>query len=74
MANPLLDALFVCGLIGFAVALYLLVRVTRRRNVNTQLWGTLFESISHYVQPQEQLKAPKQQIEKQKRQAGDDLE
>lgn len=72
MEDSLLDVLFVIGVLLLGGALYGLVSLTRRRGVDTQLWGTVFESLSHYIQPQDQLKAPKQQIEKQKRQSGDD--
>ncbi len=71
--EPLQDVFISLGVITVAFLLYHAVQFTRRRGVNTQLWGTVFESLSHYVQPQEQLKEPKQQIVKQKRQAGDDL-
>ena len=58
------------GLIIFGM--YRLYRWTKSRSPNTQLWGTIFESLSHYTQPQEPLKEPQQEIHKQKRQSGDD--
>lgn len=63
-------ATLIVGLIIFAM--YHLFRWTKSRSPNTQIWGTIFESLSHYVQPQENLKEPKQEIRQDKRQSGDD--
>ncbi|MGK0472768.1 MAG: hypothetical protein ACJAR0_003257 [Candidatus Azotimanducaceae bacterium] len=49
-----------------------LVVWTRSKSPNTEVWGTIFESLTHYIQPQVSLKEPKQEIQKQKRAAGDD--
>ena len=48
--------------LGFAWTLYRVVAYTRKRNFSPALWGVLFESLSHYVQPQQQLKEPKMEI------------
>tara|TARA_R110002110_G_scaffold358027_1_gene567344 strand:- start:140 stop:388 length:249 start_codon:yes stop_codon:yes gene_type:complete len=61
------------SLVGlFIFGMYRLYRWTKTRSPNAQVWGTIFESLSHYTQPQELLKEPKQEIHKQKRQSGDD--
>jgi len=73
LSDALLQALLFLGLIVLSYLMYCIVRYTRNHRPNTQLWGTIFESLSHYIQPQDQLKEPKQQIQKQKRQAGDPL-
>ncbi len=54
------------------VLLYRLVRWTKKRSPNTVLWGTVFESLTQYIQPLETLKEPTQEMRQQKRQAGDD--
>ena len=56
------------------VVVYTMVKLvvwTRSKSPNTEVWGTIFESLTHYVQPQASLKEPKQEIQKQKRAAGD---
>lgn len=58
--------------VAIIFALYRLVRWTKKRSPNTELWGTIFESLTHHVQPQGPLKEPKQEISKIKRQSGDD--
>ena len=60
------------GLIIMIFTMYKLVVWTKSRSPSTQLWGTIFESLTHYIQPQAPLKEPKQEIQKQKRVAGDD--
>jgi D-alanyl-lipoteichoic acid acyltransferase DltB (MBOAT superfamily) len=71
LSDALLQVLIFLGLIVLSYLMYIIVRYTRNHRPNTQLWGTIFEALSHYTQPQDQLKEPKQQIQKQKRQAGD---
>ena len=73
MSDALTQVLLFLGLIVLIVTMYYVVKLTRFRRSNTQLWGTIFESLGHYIQPQDQIKEPKQQIQKQKRQAGEDL-
>ncbi|MFT5046553.1 MAG: hypothetical protein ACI8UP_003532 [Porticoccaceae bacterium] len=60
------------GLTFTIFTMYKLVMWTKSRSSNTQLWGTIFESLTHYIQPQAPLKEPKQEIQKQKRAADDD--
>jgi hypothetical protein len=60
------------SLIVMIFTMYKLVVWTKSRSPNTQLWGTIFESLTHYIQPQALLKEPKQEIQKQKRVADDD--
>ena len=60
------------GLTFMIFTVYKLVMWTKSRSSNTQLWGTIFESLTHYIQPQAPLKEPKQEIQKQKRAADDD--
>ena len=52
--------------------LYRVVVWIRSKSHNTELWGTVFESLTHYVQPQGSLKEPKQEIVKQKSISGED--
>jgi hypothetical protein len=52
--------------------LYKAIVWTRSKSHNTELWGTVFESLTHYVQPQGSLKEPKQEIVKQKSNLGED--
>ena len=52
--------------------LYQVVVWTRSKSHNTELWGSVFESLTHYVQPQGTLKEPKQEIVKQKSNSGED--
>jgi hypothetical protein len=54
--------------------MFWVVGKTKSKPRNTEVWGTVFESFSHYVQPQASLKEPKQEIVKQKRQSGDDVD
>ena len=61
----------VAGFIVLAYMLYRVVRYTRRKGGNADLWGTIFEGLTHYVQPQETLKEPKQYINKEKKQSGE---
>lgn len=58
--------------IVFIFAMVKLVVWTKSKSPNTEVWGTIFESLTHYIQPQASLKEPKQEIQKQKRTAGDD--
>jgi len=55
---------------GFIILLFILYRIvvyTRKKGGNADLWGTIFEGLTHYVQPQETLKEPKQYINKTRR-------
>lgn len=56
----------------FVFILYKLYRWTKSRSPNTEVWGTVFESLTHYVQPQGPLKEPQQEMRQEKREAGDD--
>ena len=69
---PEIQLIAMCTVLVVIVAMYLTVRWVRRHSHDTRLWGTIFESLTHYVQPQGALKEPKQEIRKQKRQSGDD--
>lgn len=71
MIDPLKTLLVWVGVAAFIAAGYLLVRLTRRRGGNRHVWGTVFESFSHYVQPVQLLKEPEQEMVKQKRNTGD---
>jgi hypothetical protein len=62
---------------GFIVLLYVLYRIvmyTRKKGGNADLWGTIFEGLTHYVQPQETLKEPKQYINKTQRKINEEEE
>ena len=62
---------------GFIVLLFILYRIivyTRRKGGNADLWGTIFEGLTHYVQPQDTLKEPKQYINKTQRKINEDDE
>jgi hypothetical protein len=65
------DVLLVAGFFVFAYTLYRVVRYTRRKGGNADLWGTIFEGLTHYVQPQDTLKEPKQYIDKIKKKSGE---
>ncbi len=69
-AEAQLLATVVVGL--FLFAMFGFYRWTKGRSPNTQVWGTIFESLTHYVQPQEHLKEPKQEIRQEKKESGDD--
>ena len=71
MNEALMTLLIWSGVAALVRAGYLLVQLTRRRGGNRQVWGTVFESLSHYVQPVGLLKEPEQEIVKQKRNSGD---
>ena len=59
-------------LILLIFSMHKLYQWTKSRSPNAEVWGTTFESLTHYVQPQAPLKEPKQEIRKEKRQSGDD--
>ena len=64
------DLLLVLAVFLTAYVLFRLVLYKKRKGGNTALWGTIFEALTHYVQPQETLKEPEQHINKsQKNQA-----
>ena len=54
------------------VGMFKLYKWTKSKSPNTQLCGTIFESLSHYVAPQEALKNPQQEIHKSQRESGED--
>ena len=64
------DDLLVAGVLCFSCLVFSLVRYKKRVGGNTALWGTIFEALTHYVQPQETLKEPEQHILKIKRKSG----
>jgi hypothetical protein len=70
------EAALLAGILVFVVIalVFWVVGKTKSKPRNTEVWGTVFESFSHYVQPQASLKEPKQEIVKQKRQSGDDVD
>jgi hypothetical protein len=70
------EAALLAGILVFVVIalMFWVVGKTKSKPRNTEVWGTVFESFSHYVQPQASLKEPKQEIVKQKRQSGDDVD
>jgi hypothetical protein len=70
------EAALLSGILVFVVIalMFWVVGKTKSKPRNTEVWGTVFESFSHYVQPQASLKEPKQEIVKQKRQSGDDVD
>jgi len=57
-----MDVLIVLGAMATAYLLYRFILYKRRTGGNTALWGTVFEALTHYVQPLETLKEPKQYI------------
>ena len=67
------DVLIVSGLIIFVRVLYKIVIHKKKTGGNTELWGTVFEALTHYIEPQDAVKEPKQFINKQKKKSGDDL-
>lgn len=70
------EAALLAGILVFVVIalMFWVVGKTKSKPRNTEVWGTVFESFSHYVQPQASLKEPEQEIVKQKRQSGDDVD
>jgi hypothetical protein len=70
------EAALLAGILVFVVIalMFWVLGKTKSKPRNTEVWGTVFESFSHYVQPQASLKEPKQEIVKQKRQSGDDVD
>ena len=66
------SVLFAGGVIVLLYALYRIVVYTRNKGGNAALWGTIFEGLTHYVQPQETLKEPKQYINRLKKKSGQD--
>ena len=67
----------VLWLLGWAGSVWLMYRVivlTRKHHFDLRLWGTLFESLSHYVQPLAQIKEPKQEINQVKKIPAEDNE
>lgn len=52
---------------GFRLILYL-----KHKKTNSELWGTIFEGITHNAVPQEPLKEPQIYIEKKARRDGKD--
>ena len=60
-------------LIVFILLIFLSVKLIaylRRKRTNTELWGTAFEGITHYIAPQEPLKEPEVFIEKKRKEMG----
>ena len=72
LSEPELQVVAAAGVILLAFLMYRLVRWTRNKSPDTELWGTIFESLTHYVQPQGPLKEPRQEVRKDKRLSGDD--
>ena len=64
------EILLVAGFIVLAYILYRVVLYTRKNGGNAELWGTIFEGLSHYGQPQDNLKEPSQYIDKVKQRFG----
>ncbi|HIG41820.1 MAG TPA: hypothetical protein EYQ14_14980 [Gammaproteobacteria bacterium] len=56
LQNVLLTLVFIA--VGFVM--YQVVKATRRKRHNSRLWGGIFESLSHHVQPIGVLKEAKQ--------------
>jgi hypothetical protein len=69
-----IDVWVVAGIILLVYILYRAVRYTRKKGGNADLWGTIFEGLTHYVQPQDTLKQPKQYIDKLKRKSGEEFD
>ncbi len=65
-ATDLTDVLIVSGVLTIVFVLYRVVMRKRKVGGNPELWGTVFEALSHYVQPQDALKEPKKYINQQK--------
>jgi hypothetical protein len=70
----LADVLWLFGFLAFSWLLYRVITFTRKHHFDSRLWGTVFESLSHYVQPQDQLKEPKQEINQIKKVPSEDEE
>jgi|TARA_B100000959_G_C14578845_1_gene459093 hypothetical protein len=64
------DLLLVLAVFLTAYVLFRLVLYKKRKGGNTALWGTIFEALTHYVQPQETLKEPEQHINKSQKKSG----
>ena len=60
--SALNNVLWLLGWAGFVWLMYRVMVLTRKHHFDSRLWGTLFESLSHYVQPLDQIKEPKQEI------------
>ncbi|MFT7244202.1 MAG: hypothetical protein ACI82A_001552 [Candidatus Azotimanducaceae bacterium] len=73
LSTPEATLIVTSAIIVLLFTMVKLVVWTRSKSPNTEVWGTIFESLTHYIQPQASLKEPKQEIQKQKRAAGNDL-
>lgn len=67
----LMDLFIVSVLMAIAFVLYYIVLHKRKVGGNPELWGTVFEALSHYIQPLGVLKDPKMSINKQKHNDGE---
>ena len=56
------SVLWLLGWVSLVWLMYRAIVFTREHHFDSRLWGTLFESLSHYVQQLDQIKEPKQEI------------
>lgn len=59
--------IFLTGWLAVRLIVYL-----QRKRTNTELWGTIFEGLTHNTIPQEPLKEPEVFIEKKAKRDGQD--
>ncbi len=65
--DALQSVIWTMAVISMAWLLFRAVIFTRTRKFDARLWGTIFESLSQYVQPLDQIKEPGQEITKLKK-------
>ncbi len=68
------DLLVILAVLLSAYLLYRLVQYKKRTGGYTALWGSVFEALTHYVQPQESLKEPEQLIVRSHKKSGEDYD
>ncbi len=72
-SEPGLQLIAALALTALVLGMIALAKRARRAGGNRHLWGTVFESLTHYIQPQDVLKMPQQEVRiRNKRLTGDD--
>lgn len=74
MNMPTLQLLVLGAMLVFSWLVMMLVRYTKTKRVNTELWCTVFEGLTQGAVRLDDLKAPEEVIEKKARRDGKDKE